>query len=645
MGARSNATARLILAVVVLSAGTVFLSPAAGAQGNTQDEAEAAQELADRHVPVMMLKAQEYPCDPDGEMYAPTAVDVVLDNPQIMLREVSIGDPLVKLGPTASDLFDLGEGYYLDFPGLAVDPGCLYEQDFDKFSDGRPPAVYAHIARQPDQPGFLALQYYFYWYFNDFNNKHESDWEGIQLLFEAATVEDALASEPIEVAFAQHDGGETAAWDAAKLDRDGSRPVVYSSKGSHASYFGSALYLGRRGNQGFGCDNTDGPSERVDPEAIVLPDTVVDPEDPLAWVMFEGRWGERRPGSFNGPTGPLDKERWTDPIDWQNGLRSSSVVIPGGDTQGDQTITVFCNAVQLGSGTVIRFTQSPGRVVVTAAILLVVGVWVLRRTDWSEVAPMPIRRRRRAGQLIRAAATSARNSPRAVVSFGAIYVPIVVLVALLGALISVIPLLKEIQGLAGPRSGTRLVLALLVGTVPHLFGYTAVNAVVATYAEAIDSGQARSSSDCAWLVWQRRRELVSGLVRAMVIVIVLIVSVIGIPWGIRQLVRYQFMAQAVMLEDLDGRRSLARSSELVRGRWWHTALVIGSFNGLFVIIGLVFSLLLLLLLPSMPLWLFSAAVALINGLVVPFVALAQTLLYGDAVAEDEASPDRDLVNA
>ncbi len=55
----------------------------------------------------------------------------------------------------------------------------------------------------------------------------------------------------------------------------------------------------------------------------MLPDTVDDPDDPLAWLMFDGRWGERRAGSFNGPTGPTDKERWTEPIDWQNGLRSS----------------------------------------------------------------------------------------------------------------------------------------------------------------------------------------------------------------------------------------------------------------------------------------------------------------------------------
>jgi hypothetical protein len=82
-------------------------------------------------------------------------------------------------------------------PGTTtVEPGCLYHRDFEQYSDGRAPDVYAHVARQPDQPSILALQYRFYWYFNEFNDLHESDWEGIQLLFEASTAEEALASEP-----------------------------------------------------------------------------------------------------------------------------------------------------------------------------------------------------------------------------------------------------------------------------------------------------------------------------------------------------------------------------------------------------------------------------------------------------------------
>jgi hypothetical protein len=206
------------------------------------------------------------------------------------------------------DLYGLSEGFFLDFPGGALSPGCIYEQDFDRYTGtvtgAREPVVYARIATQDDEPDRLAVQYWFYWYFNDWNNKHESDWEGIQLLFDVGTVEEALRTEPVSVGYAQHEGGERADWDADKLDREGDRPVVYPSAGSHASYFGSALYLGRSASEGFGCDTTDGPSDRTDPSVVLLPDTVAGPDDPFAWLTFGGRWGERQSGPFNGPTGP-----------------------------------------------------------------------------------------------------------------------------------------------------------------------------------------------------------------------------------------------------------------------------------------------------------------------------------------------------
>ncbi len=156
--------------------------------------------------------------------------------------------------------------------------------------------MYAHVVQQPDEPDLVFVQYWIYWYYNDWNNKHESDWEGITLKFEASSVEEALAGEPVAVGYSQHEGGERADWDDDKLEREGDHPVVYSSAGSHASYFGSEVYLGRGAAEGFGCDTTTGPSERVEPEVILLPDAVDDPDDPLAWLAFNGRWGERQSG-------------------------------------------------------------------------------------------------------------------------------------------------------------------------------------------------------------------------------------------------------------------------------------------------------------------------------------------------------------
>src|SRR5690606_33185637 len=261
----------------------------------------------ERYAPVMMLVAHPEECSERGEPFGPMPVDVVLDNPQVALRQRGNGDPIVMWGPSASDLHDLREGFYLDFPGRALSPGCLYERDSRAYASGSAPTIYAHVVVQPDEPGQLALQYWFYWYFNDWNDKHESDWEGIQLVFDASSADEALRIEPTSVGYAQHEGGERAGWHDAKLERIGTRPVVYSSAGSHASYYGSALFLGRSAQEGFGCDSTDGPSVRVDPDVVVLPEAVEDPQHPQAWLQFRGRWGERHGGSFDAPDGPASK--------------------------------------------------------------------------------------------------------------------------------------------------------------------------------------------------------------------------------------------------------------------------------------------------------------------------------------------------
>jgi hypothetical protein len=301
--------------------------PATAAHASDQPDS-AAQQLAERHVPVVMLRAQAHDCDEDGEPFSPMNVDLVLDNQQIALRQVGNGDPTVMRGPAPPDLANLGEGFYLDFPGDSLRPGCLYEQDNNRFNEQQPAVVYAHIVQQADHPDQLALQYWLFWYYNDWNNKHEGDWEFIQLLFNASTVEEALATEPVSVGYAQHEGGERAGWNSSKLERDGERPVVYTSQRSHASYYSPALYLGRSGAEGFGCDNTRAPSTRVDPGVVVLPDEVTDPNGSLAWINFEGRWGERHSGPNNGPTGPNTKPQWTAPVTWSEGLRDSSFVCP-----------------------------------------------------------------------------------------------------------------------------------------------------------------------------------------------------------------------------------------------------------------------------------------------------------------------------
>ena len=167
------------------------------------------------------------------------------------------GDDLVKVAPVATDLTARRYEYHLDFPGDALNPGCDFLRWSRLLNAGHTPTVYAHVAGDPAYPGRLALQYWMFYVYNDWNNLHEGDWEMIQLNFDAASAAQALHETPVEVGYSQHTGGEAAGWGDDKLEIvGGSHPVVYPASGSHAGFFDQALYLGASGSQGVGCDNT-----------------------------------------------------------------------------------------------------------------------------------------------------------------------------------------------------------------------------------------------------------------------------------------------------------------------------------------------------------------------------------------------------
>jgi hypothetical protein len=495
--------------------------------------------------------------------------------------------------------------------------------------------------QQPDEPELVFVQYWFYWYYNDWNNKHESDWEGITLKFEASSIAEALQGEPVAVGYSQHEGGERADWDDPKLGRDGDHPIVYSSARSHASYFGSALYLGRGASEGFGCDDTSGPSEQVSPEVVVLPDSVDDPTDPLAWLEYRGRWGERQNKSFNGPTGPAAKARWLEPAPWFDDLRPSSVVIPAGDSGAASVIDVFCGAVERGSTALVNLSTSPERVIVILLVLILLARFLVGRTDWSRVETSPVVKQRKAGQIIRAAFVMYRRSPLVYIMFGLVYIPAAMVTGALTSLVQQVPFISALTGLATGATGTSLILAGLVGSIANVAAFVFISGIVAEYLDGPERGTAAAVTAMK-VTWHRRRELARAFLRSFAIVFALLVSLIGAPWGIRQLVRYQFVPQAVTYDDLAGQQALDRSSDLVRGRWFHTALVAAVVNGFVGLTALIVALLLLVLASGIPLWVFSALATLVYALTVPLAAIAMTLLYGNAIAaraDLDAAPD------
>jgi hypothetical protein len=289
----------VIRRLVALSTAALAMlaAPAGAAVTEAPPVDEAAQRLAERYVPITMLREQrDPPCDTKEEQYQPTSVETVLGNPTVALTHEDPDGRLVdvKKAPTAADIAGLRDGYYLDYEGKVLGDTCVYARAFRQLvAEGKAPAItYAHVAREPNHDGF-ALQFWFYWYFNQFNDLHEGDWEGMQITFESNTTAGALEEEPSEVIVFQHAGGERADWEDGKVQKQGTHPVVYPAAGSHATFYDSAVYLGNGQNgSGVGCDNTSEPLRELKLRPVLLPETAPE-RGAFQWLSYRGRWGER----------------------------------------------------------------------------------------------------------------------------------------------------------------------------------------------------------------------------------------------------------------------------------------------------------------------------------------------------------------
>ena len=330
------------MAAVALACLLVLAAPAVAA-GAT----DPAAQLAARYSPIVVLKDQTKPCDDRGEAYRPVNVGVVLGRDDVVLRGPG---GYAQRAPTARQLDGKDIRYYLDFPGDPLRPGCSYERWFDRISKGKPTTVYAHVVTEPGKPGRLALQYWLYYVYNDWNNKHEGDWEMLQLVFPADSAAEALHRQPLEVGYSQHSGAQRSAWNDPKLHRKGTHPLVYAAAGSHAQFFDSALWFGYSAEAGVGCDDTRGPSHELDPKVVLLPNSAPAADSPFAWLGFGGLWGQRLRSPNGGPTGPNAKRQWDMPTTWaQTTWRDTALSVPGGRSLGPSATGFFCGAVAAGS--------------------------------------------------------------------------------------------------------------------------------------------------------------------------------------------------------------------------------------------------------------------------------------------------------
>jgi RsiW-degrading membrane proteinase PrsW (M82 family) len=277
------------------------------------------QELAETYAPVLYFH-------PD-ELFRPQTVGVLVDTAR--LRQVRPWRPNINVLPEVSVADLLGyssESYNLD--SWLGDEGAsdyknfsahrtYYELFLSPQAGGPPVVAYAHVVRD-EAPLVVTIQYWLFYYYNDWFNKHEGDWEMVQVVLGAG-------SDPEWVVLSQHHGGTRRPWSEAKIE-EATHPVVYVALGSHANYFrGDEDYANttKLGSARIEIMDRTGRGERTIPEVILVPDRGEAEMNRAAWpgfewLLFGGGWGEDAPqADFSGPKGPADKgAQWEQPYAW-----------------------------------------------------------------------------------------------------------------------------------------------------------------------------------------------------------------------------------------------------------------------------------------------------------------------------------------
>jgi hypothetical protein len=619
-------TRRACWALVALAA--LVLVPAAAA--DYEDE----QALAERFAPIVRLVSQTEDCG-HGEPFVPTDIDRILGQDTVALRGPWSPTDLVKIGPVADDLVGRFE-YHLDFPGNALDAGCSYEQWANHIGASEDPVVYAHVVTEPASPRMVALQYWFFYPFNDFNNTHEGDWEMVQLNFEANDAASALGTTPVEVGYSAHEGATSSEWDDDVLEVVDSRPVVYPAAGSHANKYSAALWLGSSAEAGVGCDDTRGPHRELSPRVETIPS---DPEAARAaypWIAFQGRWGELQKAFFNGPTGPNQKRQWTQPISWSDDWSDRSYAVPAVGLFGTGTTDFFCSAVARGSEGLIRLLRNPLPTLLFLLSIVALVVFAAVKATWTPVAPLRLGRRRAWGQIIAASGRMYLRRAPLFLGIGLLLIPITFVITLLQWLL--IRAIDLVGVVTGDAAGTWAFVAAVIGTTLTLLGLGVVMAATALSLVEIDSGRSIGPIGAYRLAWSRLRPLLRALVLWVAVWIVLTATVFLIPVAIWLAVRWCLVAPVVALEgDRRALATLRRSGELVRGRWIRVGSLVGVSGAVALLLGPLLGAILIFV-TDLPLAMLNIVAGVVYALAMPFVALVTAYVYFDARARLELEP-------
>ncbi len=297
---------------------------------------------------------------PIKEDYYPRDINLMLDHSWTRRRFTHDRERLLEQMANGSNI------PRIKYKRGAVKPRNAWESYFeilqkqgDHADEEYPNTTYAHFVegeKGTRLEGLMAIQYWFFYYYNDWRASHAGDWEHIVVV-----LKDSPQGEvPYACAYSAHHGGYRLDWRNVQTADDdglteseggkqgGTHPVVYVASGSHANYYyGSSKYVTTTEVLGkslttdklpFGGEFSDFTVGKS-PESTILPIVKVVPESDNGkwtgewrWLNFNGRWGStgadlwdnllslfRKRKSINDAPGSLpERSNWIDPFYWIN---------------------------------------------------------------------------------------------------------------------------------------------------------------------------------------------------------------------------------------------------------------------------------------------------------------------------------------
>jgi hypothetical protein len=283
----------------------------------------------------------------------------------------------------------------------------------------------------------------------------------------------------------------------------------------------------------------------------------------------------------------------------------------------------------------VSLLRDPALTLLVLTALVAVALFAATRTAWRPATPLRIARRRSWGQILAAAARMYVGRARLFLSIGLVMIPVgLVIAAVHGLVVGGL----GFAGLAvtGAAAGALALLVVGLGTVLTLLGAAVVQVATVRALVELDRGVELGPVGAYRATLVNLGALVRGLAVAAAVWVALSVTAVLLPVAIWLGVRWLLLAQVVEVEGRSGLAGLRRSAELVRGRWFRTASLVGCGFVLTLAAGPLLGAVLILVTDA-PLPLLDLVAGVVYALALPYVALVSAYTYLDARVTHELS--------